>query len=145
MVPILGILNAYLFKPYEGPPCGAGYRAVAVSTDGRVLACPIAVREKWAVLGDINNGFRLMEIKLPEMCMKCEFRPYCGGRCLYALMEGEKYWGKDGVEAVDYVTKETIRIVLAIAPQIKELMNKGIINSNELIYDPILDSTEVIP
>ncbi len=145
IVPILGILNAYLFRPYEGPPCGAGYRAVAVSTDGRVLACPIAVREGWAVLGDVNNGFRLMEIRLPEMCMKCEFRPYCGGRCLYALMEGEKYWGKDGVEAVDYVTRETIRTVLTIAPQIKELMNKGIINSNELIYDPILDSTEIIP
>ena len=145
IVPILGVLSAYLFKPYEGPPCGAGYRSVAVSTDGRVLACPIAVRERWAVLGNVSNGFKLMKIELPERCMKCEFRPYCGGRCLYALMEGENYWGKDGVEAVDYVTRETIRSILAIAPRIKELINEGIINGNELMYDPILDSTEVIP
>ncbi len=146
IVPILGILSAYLFKPYEGPPCGAGYRAVAVSTDGRVLACPIAVREQWAVLGGVNDGFKLMKMSLPETCMNCEFRPYCGGRCLYALMEGEKYWGgRDGVEAVDYVTKETIKAVLSIAPRIKELIKKGIINGNELMYDPVLDSTEVIP
>ncbi len=145
IVPILGVLSAYLFKPYEGPPCGAGYRAVSVSTDGRVLACPIAVREEWAVLGNVDNGFKLMNIRLPERCMKCELRPYCGGRCLYALMEGEKYWGKDGVEVVDYITKETIKSILTIAPRIKELMNKGIIRDHEIMYDPVLDSTEVIP
>ncbi|ADY00355.1 Radical SAM domain protein [Vulcanisaeta moutnovskia 768-28] len=145
IVPILGILNAYLFKPYEGPPCGAGYRAVAVSTDGRVLACPIAVREDWSVLGHINTGFKLMNIQLPEMCMKCEYKPYCGGRCLYAIMEGEKYWGRDGVLAVDYVTRETIKAVLSIAPRIKELINNGVIKTEDIAYDPILDSTEVIP
>ncbi len=145
IVPILGVLSAYLYRPYEGPPCGAGYRSVAVSTDGRVLACPIAVREGWAILGNVNNGFKLMEVKLPERCMRCEFRPYCGGRCLYAIMEGENYWGRDGVEDVDYVTRETIRAILSIAPQIKELINEGVIKEEELIYDPVLDSTEVIP
>ncbi|GAB6946339.1 radical SAM/SPASM domain-containing protein [Vulcanisaeta sp. JCM 16161] len=145
IVPILGVLNAYLFKPYEGPPCGAGYRAVAVSTDGRILACPIAVREDWSVLGHVDTGFKLMNIQLPEMCMKCEYRPYCGGRCLYAMMEGEKYWGKDGVLAVDYVTRGTIKTILSIAPRIKELINNGVIKTEDITYDPILDSTEVIP
>ncbi len=117
-----------------------------MSTDGRVLACPIAVRERWAILGNVNNGFKLMNIRLPERCMKCELRPYCGGRCLYALMEGERYWGgKDDIEVVDYITRETIKSILTIAPRIKELTNKGVIRNHELMYDPVLDSTEVIP
>ncbi len=43
------------------------------------------------------------------------------------------------------MTRETIKAVLSIAPRIKELIKKGIINGNELMYDPVLDSTEVIP
>ena len=147
IVPILGILSAYLFKPYRGPPCGAGYRAVAVSTDGRILACPIAVREDWAVLGNVNGGFRLMNIEdeLPEMCKACEYRPYCGGRCLYAVKEGERYWGSEGVRIVDWVTRETIREVLRIGPIVRDLINSGVVKPESLYYDPILDSTEVIP
>jgi putative peptide-modifying radical SAM enzyme len=145
IVPILGILNAHFFTTYEGPPCGAGYKAVAISTDGRVLACPIAVREDWAVLGNVSTGFKLMSIELPDKCQKCEYRRYCGGRCLYAIMEEKNYWGEDGVEAVDYITRETIREVLNIVPEIEQLMQQGIIKREQLIYDPTLDSTEVIP
>lgn len=61
------------------------------------------------------------------------------------MMEGEKYWGKDGVLAVDYVTRGTIKTILSIAPRIKELINNGVIKTEDITYDPILDSTEVIP
>mgnify|MGYP001626166002 FL=1 len=147
IVPILGVLSAYLHKPYRGPPCGAGYSSIAVSTDGRVLSCPIAVHEDWAVLGNVNTGFNLIgiESQLPEMCKTCEYRQYCGGRCLYAIKEGERYWGLDGVLTVDYVTKETIRTILEIGPEVKELVNRGVVKLSDLYYDPILDSTEVIP
>ncbi|MGC9136963.1 TIGR04084 family radical SAM/SPASM domain-containing protein, partial [Caldivirga sp.] len=147
IVPILGVLSAYLHKPYRGPPCGAGYSSIAISTDGRVLSCPIAVHEDWAVLGNINTGFNLIDIEsqLPEMCKTCEYRQYCGGRCLYAIKEGERYWGLDGVLTVDYVTKETIRTILEIGPEVKELVNMGIVKLSDLYYDPILDSAEVIP
>ncbi|WP_069806702.1 TIGR04084 family radical SAM/SPASM domain-containing protein [Vulcanisaeta thermophila] len=144
IVPILGILNAYLYKPYEGPPCGAGYKAVSITTDGRVLACPIAVREEWAVLGHVNTGFRTIKIELPPECQKCPYKPYCGGRCLYAIMEGRNYWNNE-VETVDWITRETIREVLKIAPKIKELVSNGVIKEEDIIYDPTQDSTEVIP
>ncbi|MGC8570080.1 MAG: TIGR04084 family radical SAM/SPASM domain-containing protein [Caldivirga sp.] len=150
IVPILGVLSAYLFKPYEGPPCGAGYRAVAVTTDGRVLACPIAVREDWAVLGDVYRGFRLMNIKehLPEMCLKCEYRPYRGGRCLYAIREGLKYWGPDGVMEVDWVTRETIRRILSIGPRVRELIKGGVVKAEDVewikAYKSVKDAPEPV-
>lgn len=143
IIPILGIISAHYFGSYKGSPCGAGYNSIAISTDGRVISCPIAVREEWAVLGDVKNGFKLLEDPLPELCKKCEVKNYCGGRCLYAMKEN--YWGEEGFLEVDNITKEYIKIVTSIIPEINNLIQKGIIKLEDLKYDPTEDSTEVIP
>ncbi|MGC9071277.1 MAG: TIGR04084 family radical SAM/SPASM domain-containing protein [Acidilobus sp.] len=143
IIPILGVLSAHFFEGYEGSPCGAGHRSVAVSTDGRILACPIAVSERWAVLGDLNKGLKLMGPYLAPECKECLFRRYCGGRCLYAQVE--RLWGEDGWRAIDEVTKEYLRTVLSIAPGVEKLIVEGAIRRDELRYDPTEDSTEVIP
>ncbi len=145
LVPILGVLNAYIYKPFKGVPCGAGYNSVAVSTDGRVLSCPIAVTEKWANLGTVERGFRINEPSVSEMCKSCDLLPYCGGRCLYFINEGANYWGKSGVNEVDEITKFTVREIIRIGPEIRELINEGILKREQIVYDPILDSTEIIP
>ncbi len=144
IVPFLGILSAHYFKPYEGPPCGSGYRAVSVSTDGRILACPIAVYERWAELGSVKSGFKLMKIELPDACKSCEYLRYCGGRCLYSIKEGEKLWGKSFWD-LDYITRETIKAVLSMVPELDELIEEKILDRSSFYYDPVLDSTEVIP
>jgi putative peptide-modifying radical SAM enzyme len=143
IVPILGVLSAYFFGGYKGSPCGAGYKSVSVTTDGRILSCPVAVWENWAVLGNVSSGFKLLEDPLPEICRKCEFKEYCGGRCLYSMKEN--YWGEEGFREVDEITKEYLKTVLSIIPTIKELIEQGIIKLSDLKYDPTLDSTEVIP
>ncbi|MEM3329728.1 MAG: radical SAM/SPASM domain-containing protein [Saccharolobus sp.] len=143
IIPILGVISAYYFEGYKGSPCGAGYSSVTVTPDGRILSCPIAVREKWAVLGDVNLGFKLIEDPLPDGCKKCEFKKVCGGRCLYA--QNERYWGEEGFKMVDEVNKEYLRIVLSIIPRVEKLIKDGKIKLSQLYYNPILDSTEVIP
>jgi len=143
IVPFLGVLSAYFFKGYNGPPCGAGYRSVAVTTDGRILSCPIAVYEKWAEIGNLNSGFIIREKILFPECESCEYYQFCGGRCLYSMTE--KNWGKQGFLEIDYVTKAFIKEVLSIIPEVEELLRNGIIDKEMLKYDPILDSTEVIP
>lgn len=143
IIPILGIISAHYFGGYRGSPCGAGYDSVAVSTDGRILSCPIAVREEWAVLGNVTNGFRLLEDPLPEICKKCEVNKYCGGRCLYSMKEN--YWGEEGFLEVDNITKQYIKIIISIIPEIDNLIQKGIVKLTDLKYDPAEDSTEVIP
>jgi len=142
IIPILGVISAYFFKKYRGSPCGAGYESVSITTDGRVLSCPIAVREKWAELGTLDS-FRLLEDPLPEECKSCEYKDYCGGRCLYAMKE--KHWGEEGFKAVDEVTKEYLKTVLSIIPEVKELIKQGVIRLSDLYYNPTDDSTEVIP
>ncbi len=145
LVPILGVLSAYLYKPFEGVPCGAGYNAVAISTDGKILSCPIAVSEKWANIGHIELGFKKTDPSISPMCKDCDVLPYCGGRCLYSLNEGLNYWGKQGVMEVDEVTKFTVREIIKIGPTIRELIDAGIIKREQVFYDPLLDSTEIIP
>ncbi|QKR00366.1 radical SAM/SPASM domain-containing protein [Metallosphaera tengchongensis] len=143
IIPILGVISAHYFGGYRGSPCGAGYNSVSVTTDGRILSCPIAVREKWAELGDVNSGFSLMDEPLPKECMNCEFKRYCGGRCLYASKE--KYWGEEGFKITDEINKEYLRTVLSLIPKIDQLLKKGVISLSDLRYDPTQDSTEVIP
>lgn len=143
VVPFLGVISAHYFGGFKGVACGAGVESVAVNTDGRILSCPIAVRESWAVLGTVDKGFRLLEDPYPERCKSCEFLKYCGGRCLYAQMEN--YWSEKAFEEVDNVTKEYLRIVLSGIPVIDELIREGVIRKEDLYYDPTEDSTEVIP
>lgn len=144
IIPILGVISAHYFQPYRGSPCGAGYKSVAIKTDGTIIACPIAVREEWAILGDVAKGFRLLEDPIPDdRCKRCEFLRYCGGRCLYASKE--KFWGEEGFNIIDEINKEYLRIVLEIIPDIEKLLTKGVIKKEDLYYDPTEDSTEVIP
>ncbi|MFP3227763.1 MAG: TIGR04084 family radical SAM/SPASM domain-containing protein [Caldisphaera sp.] len=143
IIPFIGILSAHYYQGYIGSPCGAGYKSVTILSDGRILSCPIAVREKWAELGDIYNGYKLLEDPLPDYCKKCELKRYCGGRCFYAHMES--YWGEEGFIEIDEVNKEYIRMVLSIIPEVNQLIKNGIIKMGDLYYDPTADSTEVIP
>ncbi|WP_338603942.1 radical SAM/SPASM domain-containing protein [Sulfolobus tengchongensis] len=143
IIPILGVISAHFYNGYRGSPCGAGYSSVTITPDGRILSCPIAVREKWAELGDLDKGYKLLEDPLPDDCKKCEFKNYCGGRCLYA--QKERYWGEEGFKIVDEVNKEYLRTVLSIIPEVEILIKNGTIRLSDLYYNPILDSTEVIP
>jgi hypothetical protein len=75
--------------------------------------------------------------------LRCEYRHVCGGRCLYTHYED--YWGEEGFDAVCSVTKKTIRLLEEAAPRLKNLIETGRLARDALNYDPLLDSTEVIP
>ncbi|ACB39219.1 TIGR04084 family radical SAM/SPASM domain-containing protein [Pyrobaculum neutrophilum] len=143
VIPILGIYRALLVRPYDWVPCGAGRHAFAINTDGRILHCPIAVSEKWATAGHIRIGLNGAAPRLRDRCLVCEYRHVCGGRCLYT--QYEDYWGEEGFDAVCQVTKRTIKILEEEAPRLRKLIDAGVLDPRRLDYDPLLDSTEVIP
>lgn len=142
IVPFIGIYRALLGKPYRHVPCGAGQTAFAVNTDGRILACPIAVREDWAVVGNVKIGVKA-RLELPERCLACAYRPYCGGRCLY--VHHESAWGAKGLEAMCSVTMRTVDTLAEALPTIKELVDSGVISEAAFDYIPEYESTEVVP
>ncbi len=147
LVPILGVMKAAISgRPLSRPPCGAGSTALAISTDGRVLACPIAVEEPWAELGNVRqNTWRecIDRVSIGEPCTDCEYVDYCGGRCLYAYRE--RLWGEKGFRALCQITSTTIDLILNIRRQVQELLEEGRIDWGSLNYPPYNNSTEIIP
>lgn len=145
VVPFHGIVSALLVEPHRWVPCGAGRGAVAVNTDGRILACPIAVRERWATIGSVEKGFKPMPEDVLRGCMGCPYYQLCGGRCLYAQLE-KYYWSPSRLRDLDTVTKRTIDIVLReVVPAVERAIEKGLMDGRSIHYDPLLESTEVIP
>jgi len=142
VVPFTGILTIALTGGVDCPPCGAGKHAFAICTDGRILACPIAVREEWAVVGHVKTGIE-RTVPVSEQCAKCRYFRYCGGRCLYTNYE--RYWRDELTKLVCKATMFTIDLVLSKIELVKELISRGVISFENLRQVGLEDSTEIIP
>ncbi|MGQ9780899.1 MAG: TIGR04084 family radical SAM/SPASM domain-containing protein [Nitrososphaeria archaeon] len=144
IAPFQGIFGRILCGG-ETPPCGAGKSMFAISTDGRVLACPIAFEERWAEICNIS-GLKVREpkaISIGEPCIRCEVFKECGGRCLYAYME--RFWGEEGFTKVCELNKKMIQMIKDKREQILDLIDCGKISKNELLYPEFNNSIEIIP
>lgn len=128
IVPFLGIASRIL-NCKEGLPCGAGKEAITITTDGKILACPIAPEFEWNFLGNFK-GFRKIEIGEP--CKTCKYYRICGGRCLFFYKE--RLWGEDGFNEVCKLTKFLI-----------DEIYKNIDKIGYVKYPEYNNTTEIIP
>ncbi len=142
IAPFQGIVMRHVLGGPD-PPCGSGSTSVAVSTDGRILACPIAVQEGWAVLGTLEEGFEVRDYGIRDRCSGCEYYRECGGRCLYSFME--RLWGEEGQEEVCRVTRATIRSVLSRMRRIEGAVSSGAVSWDDVFYPKFNNTVEIIP
>jgi len=142
IVPFLGVMKVALFGEWRSPPCGSGTETFTVLPDGRIVACPIAVENEWAVVGHITRG-SIRRVEIGKPCTSCPYFKYCGGRCLYAYKE--RLWGEKGFLEVCRVTKEMIDILLSKISHIKRLIREGVISASDFYYPPFDNTTEIIP
>jgi len=146
IVPFQGVMKAILQGGIGSPPCGSGRNAFAISTDGRILACPIAVDVGWAFLGYIwqtkPKELRNSDL-IGEPCVSCDFFKYCGGRCLYAYKE--RLWGEEGFRKVCEITKYMISKLLKVSLKVRQLIEAGIIDLKQVLYPEFNNTTEIIP
>lgn len=144
IAPFKAVASQAIFgNVYGAPPCGAGINSVAVLTDGRIKACPIAVDEEWADAGHVLSGLSLGRTRIAEPCTSCPYFRYCGGRCLFAFKE--RYWGERGFREVCTATKEFVKLVLTAVPVLLNYIDKGIVRIEDLRYPPFNNTVEVIP
>ena len=132
-------------NPLEKPPCGAGSSAYAISTDGRILACPIAVYERWAEAGHIlrDKPETLRKYQLDAPCIDCPYLAYCGGRCLYA--HKERLWGEEGFRKICDATRYLIDKLKVACRKIDGLLKSKVISLDEIKYPPFNNTVEIIP
>ena len=146
IAPFQGILTRILRGGVK-PPCGSGVDSFTVVSDGRIIACPIAVRESWAYIGRLGEVDReeIERYKPPidEPCLSCKYFEICGGRCLYTHME--RLWGDEGMRAICEVSKFIIDLILESMPIIERLLDRGIIAEEQLIYPKYNNTIEIMP
>ncbi len=143
IVPFLGVLKAMMFEPNTSPPCGAGINAFAITTDGRVVACPVCADFEWNVLGTIEDLADLRRVEINEPCRSCELRSICGGRCLF--FNRERLWGEEGFNLICSAAKHLINEIARLKPEIEELVENGVVEKEMLCYPRYNNTTEIIP
>jgi len=128
------------------PPCGAGWGALAVNTNGDVLACPIAVDAGWARLGNVKRSTfvdLLGRVGIGLPCTSCDYGALCGGRCLYAYYE--RLWGDEGFEILCRATRALINQLYKNKSKIEKAIKGGSVKIETLDYPPFLNTIEIIP
>jgi len=145
IAPFQGILKR-IIEGGPTPPCGSGEDSFTILPDGRVVSCPIAVREEWANVGrlpmkreDLSNYKPL----IGEPCKSCSYLNVCGGRCLYTHIE--RYWGEEGVKVICAASQFIIDLIGEALPEIMELVEKGAVSLQNLIYPPYNNTVEIMP
>lgn len=136
IVPFLGIISSFE-RGFSHPPCGSGFESFAITTDGRVLACPVCPEFEWNELGTIFDG----ELRTPEImepCPDCEYFEFCGGRCLF--FNRERLWGEKGFELICSTVKNLVDALFDRKDEILSLCS-----AEKLHYPPYLNTTEIIP
>ncbi len=143
LYPFLGIVNSLLNNEKSSLRCGAGHSGYAIRTDGKLVACPIMSWVEDFISGDLNSEPKnLKRFPIAERCNNCQIKYICGGRCLY--WSYLKLWPEKGNELICNTIKHLINELRIIMPEIKELITKGIINSNDFEYEKYF-GPEIIP
>ena len=142
IVPFLGVLKAMIFEENPKPPCGSGTESFAITTDGKIIACPIAAEFDWNIVGDLQSGIR-REIDIKSPCPECDCFKICGGRCLFT--NRERLWDEEGFKMLCNATIYLIKEMKKTREIATNLSEKGVLNLNRLYYPKFNNTTEIIP
>lgn len=134
LYPFIGILDAIKFGSFNGKiMCGAGHSGYAINTVGDIVACPIMGTIKDFKCGDLDTPpSALRKIEIDE-CNSCEYKKYCGGRCLY--WRKSKLWPKEGDAMICNLIKHLVN-------ELKKYSNK--VSKEDLFYEKYF-GPEIIP
>jgi len=146
IVPFLGLYKYIINEKKATLHCQAGLTSFAVRTDGKITFCPLPPEYEFSVLGSIfeSRPEKLRNsLELDEPCKSCEVKDLCGGRCMFA--NKTKLWGEEGFRLVCNTVKHLINELLSILPEIKELIEDGLIEKQVFNYPTYNNTTEIIP
>jgi uncharacterized protein len=145
LYPFIGVLNTLLFGTQYGIRCGSGIGNFTVSTDGKLVSCPIMQGIEDKLLGDIKTTTPVSlphELAIGSPCTECADYSLCGGRCLYSNMY--PCWPKKGINEICDTIKHLLREMERIAPEIQKLIDEKIIKKEDLEFLKY-NCAEIIP
>ncbi|MEM4625242.1 MAG: TIGR04084 family radical SAM/SPASM domain-containing protein [Candidatus Pacearchaeota archaeon] len=141
--PFLGIVDSLLKNEDTLLRCGAGHKGFAISTNGKIYPCPVMDYMEDFIAGDISfKPSQLKKFYIEGDCLSCNYFKICGGRCLY--WNRTQLWPKKGNEMICKTIKHLIELLKNSLPDIKEMLEEGRINIDNLKYEKYF-GPEIIP
>lgn len=141
--PLIGIVESILKNQETELRCGAGHSGYAITTDGKIVACPIMNCFEYFVAGDLNsNPKELKKFRIKGECLNCSYKKLCGGRCLY--WNYTNLWPKKGDEKICETIKFLINCLEKRIPEIKNLIAEKKLSEKDFEYEKYF-GPEIIP
>ncbi len=144
LYPFIAIIDSLLKNEPTKLRCGAGQEGYAITTNGKIVACPIMNCITDFEAGSINDNPKNL-LKFPissSECKKCTHLDLCGGRCLY--WRSAKLWPSEGDSLICKTIKHYIDELKNKLPELKELISNGTINAQHFSYEKYF-GPEIIP
>jgi putative peptide-modifying radical SAM enzyme len=144
LYPFLAIASSLLNNEKTLLRCGAGHSGYAISTNGKIIACPImnCITDFEAGHIESTSPKELKKFDVSNQCISCSYRDLCGGRCLY--WNKAELWPKEGDELICNTIKHLIDELKSSLPKIKSLIQQGIIKKEDFSYEKYF-GPEIIP
>jgi uncharacterized protein len=142
LYPFIAIINSLLKNEKTKLRCGAGQEGYAISTDGKIIACPIMNCIEEFKAGDLSSNPKDLKKFEIDCTQKCEVGDLCGGRCLY--WREAKLWPKKGDDLICETIKHYINELKNKLPKVKSLISEGIISEKDFEYERYF-GPEIIP
>jgi putative peptide-modifying radical SAM enzyme len=140
--PFVGILNRLMGWDDETRiHCGSGYANYTITTDGKIVSCPIMNNVKNFYAGNLNSK-ELREFEVGEPCTSCDYKDLCGGRCLYSNQA--KLWPPEGEKLICGTIIHLIEKLKEKIPKIEKLIHEKIISVKDFEYEKYF-GPEIIP
>ncbi len=147
IVPFIGIVNSLLSDAKSRLRCGSGIDFFTIMPDGRISACPVSIDFDFSIIGSIFNDVPVSlcnKVLVGEPCISCGVFHICGGRCLF-VNRAQDMLRKNGYELICSTVKQLVRELEAALPDIRELIERDVVERMDFDYPGFNNGCEIIP
>jgi len=147
IVPFIGVMKSLLSGKPSSLRCGSGIDFFSIMPDGRISACPVSIDFDFSIVGSIftDEPLSLREKAcVGEPCVSCGIFHICGGRCLF-VNRSQDMLRRKGYEQICLTVRHLVRELEGAAPDVRELIENGVLRANEFEYPEFNNGCEIIP
>jgi len=142
--PFIDPAEDLLMRRNIGLRCGSGFENFTIQPDGRVIPCPIMIGMKDYYAGSItcSTPQTLKKYEIEGVCLSCDIRSFCGGRCLYSSILNP--WPQDGRSLVCETVRALFDSIKEIIPDIRRLISEEKLTLENFAHEKY-NGCEIIP
>lgn len=122
--------------------CGAGFEGYAITTNGKLVACPIMNNIENFCAGNLESNPENLKKFDVEECSECEVKEICGGRCLY--WRKARLWDKKGDDLICKTVKHLIKELDKNKERIFNAIEEGNVKKEDFNFEKYF-GPEIIP